>query len=238
MTTLAYDLGLALRFGLSPRQRPAQSPEYRRVLERLEQDITFLQAFDDLLDGLGLTRLSVDAYGISLGCRDDSPFAMRLADFRTAMKREDRVVYGLVLLAIAGWCYPRAADLEHESGAARTVRVHELTEHIEALAQRVATNADADAEAGTPELREAWRSIVESSSARPGNRRTTGTLSGKVKYTLEQLSSQGLLRHDDAEEVYKTTRAFRTQVREMGACASLALVRHATRALQEDACLD
>lgn len=233
MTTQPHDLGLLLRFALTPRARPARSSEYRRLVERLQRDGSFLAAFQDLVDGLGLILLAFDDYGVALGCRDDSPFAMRLGDFRAAMKTEDRVTYGLVLLAIAAWCYPRAADIVDVGEGVRTVGVTELTHYVVEVAQRLDDAADDDAEADHPELRQAWRLVLAEASAKPGGRRTASTLAGKVKYTLDQLVEHGLLRAD-GDESYKTTRAFRTQVREMAGNEAFALVRAAAGSGDED----
>lgn len=227
-TTDAQDLGLLLRCALEPRRRPATDAEYRRVVDRLRREAAFAEAFDGLCDGLGLLPLAADDYGVVLGVRDDSPFAMRLNDFRVGMKQDDRMVYGLVLLAAAAWCWPRAAELDAFGEGVRRVSVVELTDYLSDLAGRLAEQATRDADADHPELRQAWRAVqrMAPTKATADGRRTATTLAGMVKYALEQLADRGLLR-PDGDEVFRTTRAFRTQVRELAANEAFALVRRA-----------
>lgn len=224
----ARDLGLLLQCALTPKARPSQNVEYRRLVQRLQQDATFADNFHEMADGLGLFVLAADDYGVVLGCRDDSPFALRLADFRPAMRTDDRVVYGLVVLALGAWCFPRAVELDEFGDGARRVGVNELTHYVVELAEQLAASADADSEADHPELRAAWRLVLEGAHEKKtaDSRRTATTLAGKVKYTLDYLAGHGLL-VPDGDEMFRTTRALRTQLRELAANEAFALVRAA-----------
>lgn len=221
----ARDLGVLLRWALTPRSRPSQSTEYRGLVARLQQDAAFAHRFDALVDGLGLFVLAADDYGVVLGCRDESPFAIRLGDFRTAMRADDRVVYGLVVLALGAWCFPRAVELDAFGEGARRVSVPELTRYLVELAEQLEGKVEEDSEADHPELRSAWRLVLEGAheKATADGRRTATTLAGKVKYTLEFLAGHGLL-VADGEESFRTTRALRTQLRELAANEAFALV--------------
>lgn len=224
----ARDLGVLLQYALTPRARPGQNVEYRRLVQRLQQDVTFADSFHELADGLGLFVLAADDYGVVLGCRDESPFALRLADFRTAMRTDDRVTYGLIVLALGAWCFPRAIELDAFGEGARRVEVGELTSYVVGLAEELAARSGEDTEADHPELRAAWRVVLEGAHEKPtaDDRRTSTTLAGKVKYTLEFLAGHGLL-VPDGKEAFRTTRALRTQLRELAANEAFALVRTA-----------
>lgn len=228
----AHALGLLLRFALTRRLRPAENPDYRRLVERLQRDGAFANSFGELADGMGLIVLSTDDYGVVLGCRDDSPFSMRLTDFRTSMKSDDRVLYGLILLTIASWCFPRASELDDYGEGVRRLSVPDVTGHLIELSERLAESADQDAAADHPELRQAWRIVLEGAASKPtvSGRRTSTTLAGRVKYTLQKLAEHGLLvpDGDDKKESFKTTRAFRTQLRDLTANEAFALVRAAS----------
>ena len=229
----AHDLGLLLRFALTPRRRPAQDPQYHQLVQRMQRDSTFSDAFGRLAEGAGLIVLSVDDYGVTLGCTDDSPFAMRLADFRSGMSAADRAVYGVVLLAIAAWCFPKGSDLDDVSASARRLDVVELTEFLVELCERLRDEHKEDAEivAGDEEFREPWRLGLEGVASKPSasGRRGSTTLSGKVKHTLEKLHDAGLVVRDGdaSSERYRSTRALRTQLRELAAHGGFQLVRNA-----------
>lgn len=232
----ARDLGLLLRWSLTPRSRPSQSVAYQQLVKRLQQDAGFANRFDELVDGLGLFVLSADDYGVILGCRDESPFAIRLGDFRTAMRSDDRVVYGLIVLALGAWCFPRAVELDEFGEGARRVTVTELTHYLVQLAEELESHAEEDSEADHPELRAAWRLVLEGAheKATADGRRAATTLAGKVKYTLEYLAGHGLL-VADGDEAFRTTRALLTQLRELAANEAFALVREAMAAAEERA---
>lgn len=236
----AHDLGLLLRFALTPRRRPSRDPQYEQLVQRMQRDGTFADAFGRLAEGAGLIVLSVDDYGVSLGCTDDSPFAMRLADFRSGMSAADRAVYGLVFLAIAAWCYPKGSDLDEVSAGVRRLDVVELTDFLVELCERLRDEHTEDAEVpdgqdgedGDEEFRAAWRLVLEGAASKPSasGRRGSTTLSGKVKHTLEKLHDAGLVVRDGdpASERYRSTRALRTQLRELAAHRGFQLVRDAS----------
>ncbi|TVR00897.1 MAG: hypothetical protein EA398_10955 [Deltaproteobacteria bacterium] len=230
----ARDLGVLLQYALTPRVRPGQSAEYRRLVQRLQQDVPFANSFHELADGLGLFVLAADDYGVVLGCRDDSSFALRLTDFRAALRTEDRVIYGLIVLALGAWCFPRADELDAFGEGARRVEVGGLTSYVVGLAETLAARSGEDSEADHPELRAAWRLVLEGAHEKPtaDARRTSSTLAGKVKYTLEFLAGHGLL-VADGQEAFRTTRALRTQLRELAANEAFALVRAAHAASEE-----
>lgn len=230
----AHQLGLLVRFGLDPRTRPSHNADYRRLVQRMQRDAAFATAFEDLAAGMGLFVLSADDYGVVFGCRDDSPFAMRVVDFRSGMKADDRLVYGLVLLALASYCFPRAADLDEFGEGVRRVGVSDLTGYLVELSERLAETREEDAEADHPELEAAWRAVLRVAASKPtaSGRRSATTLAGKVKYTLELLAKRGLL-VPHGKERFKTTRALRTQLREMTANEAFELVRAAAPAVEE-----
>ena len=232
----ALDLGLLLRCALDPARRPTQDETYARLLSRLRAEERFAHAFDDLLDGLGLWRLSTDDYGVQLGCRSDSPFALRLSQFRPSMKREERMLYGLVLLAAGAYCWPRASELDEWGDGVRRVGVAELTDYLQQLCTRLSEQSKRDPQADHPELREAWREVLRRAASKPSSdgRRSPSTLSGAVAFCLRRLSEAGLLR-PDGEEEFRTTRAFRVQLRELAANEAFRLVQKAAQAQGEDA---
>jgi len=94
--------------------------------------------------------------------------------------------------------------------------------------------AEEDSEADHPELRAAWRLVLEAAHEKEtaDGRRTATTLVGRVKYTLEFLAGHGLL-VGDGDEAFRTTRALLTQLRELAANEAFALVRGVTTTAAE-----
>jgi hypothetical protein len=60
----------------------------------------------------------------------DGPFATRLADLKPGMTAEDKLVYGLVLLALAAWAYPN--DVDFDDPEAKVINVVKIDEFIRA----------------------------------------------------------------------------------------------------------
>ena len=224
-----HDAGRLLRFALTPKLRPSQQPAYAELVERLRTHAPFEATFRTLLEGMGLILLAADEYGVVLGCQEEGPFAMQLGDFRSGMKRADRLVYGLLQLAIAAWCFPRAEDLSASDAGLKRVPIRLFTGWLIDLCEQLEAECERDPEVGSPELREAWREVLRRAEARQTatGRRGAGSLSGMVQYSLELLEKQGLMRQDSDDEggTWKTTRAYRIQVRELAANQAFTLLR-------------
>jgi hypothetical protein len=223
----ARDLGLLLRFGLERGQRPTQNEAYRKLIDRLRRDPLFDQAFCAMLEPLGLTRLAADEYGLQLGVKGDSPFSMRLSDFAPPPGPGERMLAGLVLLAVAAYCFPRGADLDEIDGTIKRVTAPELGDYLLDLARRLEAQAERDPEADHPELREAFREVLTRAASKPtaDGRAAPSTLLGPVSRILGALADAGMLR--EREGAYSTTRAFKVQLAELGANEAFKLVRRA-----------
>lgn len=230
LEALGADAGRLLAFALTPRARPANTPEYDDLLKRLRQDAELRALTEAVAEGLGLMVLGVGPTGLALGCRDDSPFAMRLPDYRAARSIEERVLHGLIQLAIAAWCFPNAEDLEDDD-AVRRVHSRDLVEHLARACRDLEAKASVDPDLGTPELQEAWRAVLARPETKetPDERRTASSLIGMCEYALERLGAGGLMQKEE-DGSWRTTQAYRLQVRELAAHEAYRLVREALRA--------
>jgi hypothetical protein len=75
-------------------------------------DPAFCTTVQATADGLGLLVLDVSEHCLVLAPREDSAFQFKPADFRPGTTRaEDRLLDGLVQVAIAATVFPRARDL-------------------------------------------------------------------------------------------------------------------------------
>lgn len=188
---------------------------------------------EGLARGLGLRVLDVGPSGLVLGALDESPFALRMADYRQNLGAEDRMVHGLIQLAIAAWCFPTAQSLDDPTRTVVALTAPDVVGYLKELAQKLKSQADQDPELASPELKEAWRVVLALPETRStqDSRRASGTLKGMVEYALERLEQAGLLKASkDAENMtYRTLAAYRIQVRELGALDAFRWIQETRR---------
>lgn len=146
-----------VRHALSGDHR-VRDAEHRRLLDRARDDADFLAQVEDVADGLGLAVVGgVDARGLLLSPRADSPFAPTLDDYPLqARTAQLRLCHGLIHVAIATMAYPQAEDLEPRDGAVR-LTVHDVDAFLWDLADRqAAEGSGGDAPVDQPSLKPAW----------------------------------------------------------------------------------
>jgi len=230
------DAARLVQWGLRVRARPAQEPDYRRLVDLYHDEPAFRGAVRAIADGLGLRIVDVGEYGAILAPLDDSVFALRGADFRpTSSTVEDRLLDGLIQLAIAATVFPTPRDLEDDPAIARPpVTVGEIEDSLRALCERLAEAArdQPDPIAGHEGFEEAWRvyhrrlgaiETKDGSTARRSTRRL-------IEINLERLRDHGGFtrnmrdtRGDEAS--YQPTYRYQAQVRELAANEALRRVR-------------
>lgn len=119
-----------IAFGLGRTHRPVDGSEYRALLDRYRTDLRFKDIVDAIAQGLGLEVLGTPRSGLVLAPEPTGPFATRLADLKPGMTAEDKLVFGLVLLALAAWAYPNDVDLDDPE--AKIIDVVKIDEFIRA----------------------------------------------------------------------------------------------------------
>lgn len=229
------DAARLVQWGLRVRARPAQEPDYRRLVDLYHDEPGFRSAVRAIADGLGLRIIDVGEYGAILAPLDDSVFALRGAEFRPASSSvEDRLLDGLIQLAIAATVFPTPRDLEDDPAIARPpVTVSEIEGNLRALCERFAEAArdQPDPIAGRDGLEEAWRvyhrrlgamETRDGGTARRGTRRV-------IEINLERLRDHGGFTRDTRgdEASYQPTYRYQAQVRELAAGEALRRVRDA-----------
>ncbi len=218
-------------FGLTPGLRPARQPDYAALIERYRTDLAMRQCTDAVARGLALQVLGFTPQGLVLGAGEDGPFAQRLADYRRSqLSVEERMTHGLIHLAIAAWCFPTAHSLaESDDVAGVRFSVSRVVTYLVGLCDELRQRAELDPELGTPELREAWRTVLQRAETRAtaDARRSAGSLHGMVAHALEALDKGGLVRSvsDDDGGTWQALAAYRLHVRELAAHDAFVLVR-------------
>ncbi|HRI07092.1 MAG TPA: hypothetical protein PKW35_04700 [Nannocystaceae bacterium] len=218
-------------FGLTPGLKPAREPAYAQLIERYRTDSAMRHCTDAVARGLHLAVLGFTPQGIVLGADEDGPFVHRLTDYRrTTLSVEDRMCHGLVQLAIAAWCFPTAQDLAaSDDSAGVRFSTNKVVAYVVRLSEELQRRSQHDPELGSPELREAWRAILQRPETRatPDGRRTANTLHGMIDYALEVLDKGSLVRrlNDDDGGTWQALAAYRIHVRELAAHDAFNLVQ-------------
>lgn len=224
----AYLAGRLIQWGLRVKVIPFNEEEYRDLIDRYIDRPSFRSMVRQFAEGLGLVVLDVSQRGLFLGTADDSIFAQKPSEFRSggSGSAEDRLMDGLVQVAIAATIYPRQQDLDEDSIEAKPpITASEVDETLRALCaehkRRVAGEPDVDTDAVDQGLLEAWR-VYES---RPGVKTTQkGKMSASATQSLIRKHLQSLVEHgcfvvskQGMTELYRPTLRYQVQVRELAA---------------------
>jgi hypothetical protein len=224
---LPLSAGRLLQWALRPRAIPFNEPEYRELIDRYIDQPSFRAAVRQFAEGLGLVILEANDRGLFLGTQDNSIFAIKPSEFRGSRgSAEERLLDGLVQLAIAATIYPRQQDLDEDSIAAKPpITCQEVDETLRNLCaehkRRAGDRPDIASDAIDQGLQEAWR-VYES---RPGLKTTQqGSLSqnstqGLIRKHLQQLTEHGcfIAIEQGETEMFRPTLRYQIQVRELAA---------------------
>src|SRR5438093_1487185 len=166
MSDPSYDVteksGRLVRFALLPRLLPSDDTEYLQLIREFLSNAAFQDVTNALARGLGLRVLSVSTQsGLVLGAASDSPFKLRREDYHSRMSASDRIVQGLIHLAIAAWCFPRAEDLrEADDVLPARITVEDLVEYLHTLCEELKAREERNVAVPSAEVRTAWQHIL------------------------------------------------------------------------------
>ena len=225
-----FGAGRLLQWGLDPRARPAQEPEYQELIDRYLDQGDFRHLVREVARGLGLTVLDVGEHGIILAPVEESLFALRPAQFRpTSSSTDDRLIDGLIQLTIAATIFPRARDLEEDPAIARPpTSIDEVEETLRSLCDRIAEEhrdqPDPVVSEEEPGIYEAWRVYQGRLAAMEtrDDRRAPATTRRFVEQGLDRLKEFGCFTKESNGEatVYQPTYRYQVLVRELAATSA------------------
>jgi hypothetical protein len=228
------DVGVLIGCALRPKTRPGAESDYRTLLGRYRADVEFRNAVDSVLDGLDATVLSDSDLGLVLGVRRESVFAYHISDLPNVSGVSDRLLFGLVSVAVAAYVFPAPADFDDDR--VRWVSVDEIERFLRDMCDRLKR---------TPELEfvqeqsfgEAWRTYdrlspgykADRGKGRP--RRSPASSSYWVAHVLSWMVDQGLARVAPARgpEAFQLLERFRIQVGELAGNATYELLAELRR---------
>jgi hypothetical protein len=197
MTTVSdvLDANRLIAFGIDRSLYPRQDEDYNRLLARCRVDPGFQRVVEEAAVSWGLNVVEVADIGLVLSADPEGPFAVTRADYLRVAKSSasvrDRVLHGLIQLAIAASCYPKAQDLEDRS--IRQVSVDEVERYIrstaEALAQRYGDPPRGDL--GDSPI---WWQYLTKSAAKDGERQNETSTRRMIRNAMDTLAEWGYLR--------------------------------------------
>jgi hypothetical protein len=151
------------------------------------------------------------------------------------MRAEERVVHGLLMLAIAAYCFPTVEVLDQDDDILRPrFTVDQIVEFIQGLCKVCKTNSPGDPEKGSPELQLAWQTILNlpTSKTTRGDKLSTLSLAGMIRYALDRLVDYGMMRflgEDNKWGTFQPTPSYRIQVKKLAGNQTLKLIQAITR---------
>jgi hypothetical protein len=222
-------------WGLRPGARPAQDPEYAELVDRYRDLSDFRDSVRAAADALDLDVLDVSSHGIVLGPRPESVFSLKPGEFLPGTaSADDRLISGLVQVAVAAHLYPRSIDLEEtpelERRPVTVAAVDEiLRELCGRLAERSRTDPDPAADEELSGLYEAWRVYQARVSVKEtaDDRRPRTTTRRMIERVLDRLCEFGCFQRQirGQETLYRPTRRYQVQVQNLAAAAVFRHVR-------------
>src|SRR5205823_717351 len=120
----AADAARLIALGLRPKQLPARDLIYADLVRRYQQDPVFADLVEAVAAGLGLAVLAVTTQsGAVLAAMSDSLFEVKIDEYARRVNLRDRnvekVLHGLIHLAVAALCFPRPDDLADDTYVGR-----------------------------------------------------------------------------------------------------------------------
>ncbi|MEU6484195.1 hypothetical protein [Streptomyces sp. NPDC046887] len=228
----AEDAAMLIAFGMRPRQRPAKDRGYRALVVKYRTEGAFRALVERTARGLGLKVLGAsEDIGLALAALPNSVYETRIEDYvRVAKQRgeAERLLHGIIHLAIAALAFPRPDDLANDGYVGR-VSTETVDRTVRDACDRLrekaaATEAGGDTPSGMRELEMVWSAYAK----RPGasltkdGRLAPNSTGGMITRALNFLTDQGFLNIAGAGEDgwYRTTPRYQLQVRELAATSA------------------
>jgi hypothetical protein len=240
-TQILIEAGRLIQWALQPRVHPVTKAEYQQLLDRYRDQEQFREYVQAICTGLGIEISAVGPMGMVLTATDDSVFAMTSADYRRSGSADDRLIDGLILVAIIATMYPRAQDLAEDLQTAHApITVEQVETTLRAFCERMETAARHQPDPAVQELAAgldpAWRAYharLATKSTSDGRASAATTLQMIVR-AFEMLERQACvtLVTRDGKKGYRPTWKYQVMIRE-SSVAQLASIVRTIAALEE-----
>lgn len=229
LATIAHDAGKLVAYALRPRQTPWTSTEYAELLRRYETDPQFRSIVDGVTEGLGMRIVDATRNGLFLSATEGSPFRLAADDYKQNMSAQERVLHGVIQVAIAAFSFPKADVLDQDDTVAPAhVTPMKLAEYIRKFAEANAAKSPDEAQGDESAERRVWRDALARAMTMEtsGGKESARSLTGMCRHALDFLESHGLMRVvDEDNAVYQGTTAYRIRLKYHAAHELLTLMR-------------
>jgi hypothetical protein len=223
------DVGVLIGCALRPKMRPGADSDYRTLLGRYRADVEFRNAVDSVLDGLDAQVLSDSDLGLVLGVRRESVFAYHVSDLPNVNGVSERLLVGLVSVAVAAYAFPTPADFDDDR--VRWVSVDEVERFVRDMCDRLKRTPE-QASREEESFEEAWRTYdrlspgYKADKGKGKGRRSPASSTYWVAHVLSWMVDQGLARPAPARglEVFQLLERFRIQAGELAGNATYDLL--------------
>jgi hypothetical protein len=219
-----FRAGRLIHWGLDPKETPASQQEYKDLLDQFMDDMDFQALVRDIAAGMELKILDWGDHGMVLAPTIDSVFAIRGASFRKHATTDERLLDGIIQVAIAATIFPTSQDLEQEATIGRSpLTLGEVEEMLHHICTRMAEKAKgepdpiaSDEESG---LHEAWRVYLAHVSDHQTKTNSSGpkTVRRAIERNLAKLLELGCLRKQSGDDVYQSTWRYHVLVQDLAA---------------------
>jgi hypothetical protein len=248
MTVTSADVHQAARLvslALQPKLTAARDVDYGRLLRQYRNDGAFHALVEAVAGGLGLAILDATDMQLVVVAAADyeyaSPFAYHLGDFyadlRIGSSLSERLMHGLIQVAIAAWCFPDPARLDDPRRTPPPLNVIVFERWLRDQAKQAAKAANVDPPANSDELTPVWNAYIYLPPFLPGSGGSDGkpsgrSAAGKIRASLDLLADHGLMRKlDDVDGgTFQATARYRIHVRDLAGPVALERLREAALA--------
>lgn len=233
-TQILIDAGRLIQWALQPRAHPVTKAEYQQLLDRYRDHMPFRECVEAICTGLGIEVSAVGPMGIVLTPTDDSIFAMTSIDYRRSGSAEDRLIDGLILVAVIATMYPRAQDLDEDLQIARPpITVEDVEKTLRALCEQLEaasrSQPDPAVEELTAGLDEAWRAYRDrvATKTTSNGRAGAGTTFQMITRAFEMLERQACVTISvrEGKKGYRPTWKYQVMIREASISRLASVVR-------------
>jgi hypothetical protein len=224
-STQFYEAGRLIQWALQPQISPYNEPEYRQLLEQFFDSPAFSSVVKSIAQGLGLEFVGENLRGLVLVPTESSIFAMQPSDYPAASKTVDeRLMNGLIQIAILSTIFPRAQDLEEDAAIVRPpISIKEVNLTLQEMCDRLEAESrdhpDPSVEDRSDGLDETWRLCCRQANIRttPTGRQSSKATQSLIYKGLEALQKQGCLQRIQQREEYRPTWRYRIMVQQFTA---------------------
>jgi hypothetical protein len=232
--SIPHDAGKLIAFALRQTQTPWTVREYTELLRRYEEDPHLRAIVDGVTEGMGLRIVDVSRNGLFLAANEGNPFRLTVDDYKPNMSAQDRVLHGIIQVAIAAYSFPKAEVLDQDDNVAPAqVTPVALAEYVRKFAETEAARSPSET-VGETEERRVWREALSRALTMEtsAGKESVRSLTGMCRQALEFLERQGLMRIVSEERaMFQGTTALRIRLKYYGAHELLMLMRTSADAM-------